>query len=96
MHKFMCLDKYQYCKYYLLESNCSSSTTISIAKLLSLCYHFTETHVDPAFLSSFPIRLVIHGHQPDIKTEDEGTGKLIHLPESMEGLLILAGENSVI
>lgn len=69
---------------------------MSIAKLLSLCYDFTETHVGPAFSSTFPIRLVIHGHQPDIETEDEGTGKLIHLPESMEGLLILAGDNSVI
>lgn len=48
------------------------------------------TPVDPAFSSTFPVRLVIHGHHPDLKTEEEGTGKLIHLPESMEALLILA------
>ena len=39
---------------------------------------------------------MIHGHHPDLETEDKGTGKLIHLPESMEGLLMLAGENLVI
>ncbi|KAL8115965.1 potassium channel KAT3 isoform X2 [Apium graveolens] len=49
-----------------------------------------ETRVDPASSSTFPMRLVIHGHHPDIETEDEVTGKLIHLPESMEDLLILA------
>lgn len=45
--------------------------------------------------NTFPVRLVIHGHHPDKETLTEGerTGKLIHLPESIEDLLSLAGES---
>ncbi|KAK2984439.1 hypothetical protein RJ640_022582 [Escallonia rubra] len=39
------------------------------------------------------LRLVIHGHHPDDKTtEGDRPGKLIHLPQSIEDLLSLAGE----
>lgn len=42
------------------------------------------------------MRLVIHGHHPeDETTEGDGRGKLIHLPESIEGLLSLAGEQFI-
>ncbi|XP_057959615.1 potassium channel KAT3 isoform X2 [Malania oleifera] len=40
---------------------------------------------------TLPIRLVIHGHHPNETTmENESMGKLIHLPDSIEGLLGLA------
>ncbi|KAM7459412.1 hypothetical protein LguiA_036406 [Lonicera macranthoides] len=42
---------------------------------------------------TLPMRLVIHGHHPeDETTEGDRRGKLIHLPESIEGLLSLAEE----
>ncbi|KAK6140826.1 hypothetical protein DH2020_025433 [Rehmannia glutinosa] len=37
-----------------------------------------------------PIRVVLHGHHPDIKQKEENGGKLAHLPDSIEDLLILA------
>ncbi|KAL0394030.1 UNVERIFIED_CONTAM: Potassium channel KAT3 [Sesamum latifolium] len=37
-----------------------------------------------------PIRVILHGHHPDIKQKDENGGKLAHLPNSMEELLSLA------
>ncbi|XP_058201918.1 potassium channel KAT3-like isoform X2 [Rhododendron vialii] len=38
-----------------------------------------------------PVRVIIHGHRPDDKTNDGGKmGKLIHLPDSVEDLLSLA------
>ncbi|KAL7187564.1 hypothetical protein ACSBR1_037604 [Camellia fascicularis] len=38
-----------------------------------------------------PPRVIIHGHHPDDKTTDgDKTGKLIHLPDSVEDLLSLA------
>ncbi|THG07684.1 hypothetical protein TEA_009633 [Camellia sinensis var. sinensis] len=38
-----------------------------------------------------PLRVIIHGHHPDDKTTDgDKTGKLIHLPDSVEDLLSLA------
>ncbi|KAL2236984.1 UNVERIFIED_CONTAM: Potassium channel KAT3 [Sesamum indicum] len=39
-----------------------------------------------------PIRVILHGHHPDIKQKEENGGKLAHLPNSMEELLSLAGE----
>ncbi|KAL1827860.1 hypothetical protein ACET3Z_006272 [Daucus carota] len=56
--------------------------------------HTKETHIYPTTSSNytFPLRLIIHGHHPDKEalTESERTGKLIHLPESMQDLLSLA------
>lgn len=40
-----------------------------------------------------PIRVVLHGHHPDIKEKEENGGKLAHLPDSVEDLLSLAGEH---
>ncbi|XP_011081850.1 potassium channel KAT3 [Sesamum indicum] len=37
-----------------------------------------------------PIRVILHGHHPDIKQKEENGGKLAHLPNSMEELLSLA------
>ncbi|KAK1550682.1 hypothetical protein Q3G72_023037 [Acer saccharum] len=43
-------------------------------------------------LSIMPIRVIIHGHQPDTNTmEGDTVGKLIHLPASIEDLFKLAG-----
>ncbi|KAI3687395.1 hypothetical protein L1987_81090 [Smallanthus sonchifolius] len=42
-------------------------------------------------LNTSPLRVVIHGHHPHEKTtESKRTGKLVHLPDSMEDLLNLA------
>ncbi|KAG5562646.1 hypothetical protein RHGRI_005390 [Rhododendron griersonianum] len=42
-----------------------------------------------------PVRVIIHGHRPDDKTNDGGKmGKLIHLPDSVEGLLSSAGRRT--
>jgi len=49
------------------------------------------TPTTPTLSNTLPMRLVIHGHHPDDKTtEGDCTGKLIHLPESIEALLSLA------
>ncbi|PWA95017.1 potassium channel, voltage-dependent, EAG/ELK/ERG [Artemisia annua] len=41
--------------------------------------------------NTFPLRVVIHGHHPHEETTDsKRTGKLVHLPESIEDLLNLA------
>ncbi|CAH1451632.1 unnamed protein product [Lactuca virosa] len=41
--------------------------------------------------NTFPLRVVIHGHHPHEKTIDgKRTGKLVHLPDSIEDLLNLA------
>ncbi|KAD3641723.1 hypothetical protein E3N88_30947 [Mikania micrantha] len=37
---------------------------------------------------SFPMRVIIHGHRPQEKKTD--TGKVVHLPESLPELLVLA------
>ncbi|KAF5198557.1 Potassium channel kat3 [Thalictrum thalictroides] len=44
--------------------------------------------------TSYPVRLIIHGHHPDEANRMEGPtkGKLIHLPGSVEELLTLAEE----
>lgn len=40
-----------------------------------------------------PLRVIIHGHHPDDRTNDgDKMGKLIHLPDSVEELLSLAGK----
>ncbi|KAL6501947.1 hypothetical protein OROGR_027080 [Orobanche gracilis] len=41
--------------------------------------------------AKFPIRVVLHGHRPNIEEREEDGGKLAHLPNSIEGLLTLAG-----
>ena len=48
-----------------------------------------------AFSEVLPTRIIIHGHHPNEKlTEGESPGKLIHLPDTIEDLLRLAGEHS--
>ncbi|KAL8521987.1 hypothetical protein ACS0TY_012223 [Phlomoides rotata] len=37
-----------------------------------------------------PVRVILHGHRSDIKQKEENGGKLAHLPDSIEDLLILA------
>ncbi|KAL8090115.1 hypothetical protein AgCh_039551 [Apium graveolens] len=63
----------------------------------SHCGHREDTRGTPIYPTTlpdhtFPMRLVIHGHHPDQEklTEGERTGKMIHLPESIEELLSLA------
>lgn len=42
---------------------------------------------------TFPTRIIIHGHHPhDKPNEGRIAGKLIHLPESAESLLRIAGK----
>lgn len=42
--------------------------------------------------NTFPLRVVIRGHHPHEETTDSNrTGKLVHLPDSIEDLLNLAG-----
>ncbi|KAF7151295.1 hypothetical protein RHSIM_Rhsim02G0185600 [Rhododendron simsii] len=44
-----------------------------------------------AIIRHTPVRVIIHGHRLDDKTNDGGKmGKLIHLPDSVEDLLSLA------
>ncbi|XP_022855664.1 potassium channel KAT3-like [Olea europaea var. sylvestris] len=40
--------------------------------------------------NTLPARVVLHGHHPDDKQEEENGGKLAHLPDSMKDLLMLA------
>ncbi|KAL2544779.1 Potassium channel KAT3 [Forsythia ovata] len=52
-----------------------------------------ESNGIPTFYASsntLPARVVLHGHHPDDKQEEENGGKLAHLPDSMEDLLTLA------
>ncbi|KAJ8555400.1 hypothetical protein K7X08_012896 [Anisodus acutangulus] len=45
----------------------------------------------PRVSSTLPTRIIIHGHHPHDKPNEEGiAGKLIHLTESVEGLLTIA------
>lgn len=47
----------------------------------------------PGVSGTFPTRIIIHGHHPHDKPNDRRiAGKLIHLPESVEGLLTIAGK----
>lgn len=39
-----------------------------------------------------PVRVIIHGHSPDENASDENTGKLVHVPKSIEDLFKLAGK----
>jgi hypothetical protein len=42
--------------------------------------------------STFPIRVIVHGHHPNENAmEDDTMGKLINLPDSIEDLFRLAG-----
>ncbi|CAI9784831.1 unnamed protein product [Fraxinus pennsylvanica] len=43
-----------------------------------------------ASTNTLPARVVLHGHHPGDKQEEENRGKLAHLPDSMEDLLTLA------
>lgn len=40
--------------------------------------------------NTFPMRVILHGHHPDFKQQEEDGGKLAHLPDSIEGLISLA------
>ncbi|KAK4490933.1 hypothetical protein RD792_001653 [Penstemon davidsonii] len=57
-----------------------------------------ETNRNPMVYTPdiLPTRVVLHGHHPDLKQREEDGGKLAHLPDSIEGLLSLAGEDFVI
>lgn len=58
-----------------------------------LCVHFAEAPPPSTTLpSTFPVRVIIHDHHPSESTlEGNMTGKLIHLPNSIEDLLKIAG-----
>ncbi|XP_055820664.1 potassium channel KAT3-like [Solanum dulcamara] len=45
----------------------------------------------PGLSGTLPTRIIIHGHHPHDKPNERGiAGKLIHLPESVEGLLTIS------
>jgi hypothetical protein len=49
------------------------------------------THNSSAQLNTYPMRVVIHSHHPDDNTlEGDRTGKLIHLPDTIEDLFRIA------
>ena len=60
------------------------------------CYYFAGTPTSAPLPYTFPLRVIIHGHHPDDKTTDDvHKGKLIHLPDSIEDLLSLAGKQLI-
>ncbi|KAF6172869.1 hypothetical protein GIB67_035423 [Kingdonia uniflora] len=68
-----------------------SSVELKDSEASALNYDEVANTEGPTTSSSraLPMRLIIHDHHPDEAKTMKG-GKLIHLPESMEGLLILA------
>ncbi|KAL3498357.1 hypothetical protein ACH5RR_041089, partial [Cinchona calisaya] len=61
-----------------------NSTADEEARRNSTGYNFSKT---------LPTRVIIHGYHPDDKQNEENPGKLIHLPDTIEDLLRLAGEH---
>lgn len=56
-------------------------------------YLLAGTSTAYKFSEALPTRIIIHGHHPNDKiTEGESTGKLIHLPDTRDDLLRLAGD----
>lgn len=67
------------------------ATRIDISQYLY--YHFAGTPSTP-LSHSLRLRVILHGHHPDDATTDGAkTRKLIHLPDSIEDLLNLAGKH---
>lgn len=71
-----------------------SEITWSFMILISLRYYFAGMpETSSPWSSTLPVRVIIHGYNPnETTTEGETSGKLVHLPDSIDELFRLAGK----
>ncbi|EPS62875.1 hypothetical protein M569_11912, partial [Genlisea aurea] len=91
------LDEMEFINELLAESNvevkfeCNST----MKKAHHLNKYIIENHqsiTTPTMKNVLPTRVILHGNHPHVKEKEKNGGKLVHLPDSVEGLLALAEE----